>query len=497
MTDINNKHSHGFFSNAFGVAKKISAAGMGVLNHAAPNGVSKDMQPVKNGKVVNGDTHQLSTSEAHKYDNPQQMLREYFPNVSKQLLGRQYGKVTRVANFVSPQLSDKVSDYFFEQLNQFTSNLSSVDAVLDQAGAKDLQELTQDVDRSKRISQALAEQNKWIASMQGALTGATGVVGSAIDVPLSLVMSLRMIYQVGRAYGFELNKETEHDIVQFVFKQIDLGQIAEKQSVLMALKALSSMLKTHDVSQFQQMLGSSNDVASLKKWLSNENGEMKWQWLNHLPKVSIISKLTPVAGAGISAAYSWKLVEDVNQKAQQIFSQARRYLQQHQGVELSAIAAYEKSVTLLAQATPKLLEHLSKVDNKPSEIKLDQDIQIPDNKTISNVTIKKKAEVSKSEENQQAEQDEQVEQGLEALAEQMVEPHEQVEPQKPAVPLEEPELDPAQEDSEPELDPAQEDAESELEGSESEDKSEQSSSDTSAAQDETAPTKRKVTKKKS
>ncbi|NNH01381.1 EcsC family protein [Acinetobacter sp. ANC 5414] len=438
MTDINNKHSHGFFSNAFGVAKKISAAGMGVLNHAAPNAVTRAMQPSINGQVVDGSAGQSHVFEAQKYDNPQQMLREYLPGVSKQLLGHQYGKVTRVANFISPQFSDKLSDYFFEQLNQFTSNISSVDAVLDQAGAKDLQELTQDVDRSKRISQALAEQNKWIASIQGAVTGATGVVGSAIDVPLSLIMSLRMIYQVGRAYGFELNKETEQDIVQFVFKQIDLGQIAEKQSVLLALKALSSMLKTQDMTQFQEMLGSSNDVTVLKKWLSNENGEMKWDWLNHIPKISIISKLTPVAGAGIGAAYSWKLVEDVNQKAQQIFSHARSYLQQHQGVELSPIAAYEKSLALLAQATPKLLEHLSKVDVKPSEIKLDQDIQVPDNKTISNVTIKKKIEAPKVDESRQ---DERVEQGLEYLAGQMVEPHAQVEPQKPAITADESELD--------------------------------------------------------
>ena len=445
--------------------------------------MTKVLQPSKNGQVIDGSARKTNGFEVQKYDNPQQMLREYLPNVSRQLLGRQYGKVTRVANFVSPQFSDKLSDYFFEQLNQFTSNLSSVDAVLDQAGAKDLQELTQDVDRSKRISQALAEQNKWIASMQGAVTGATGVVGSAVDVPLSLIMSLRMIYQVGRAYGFELNKETEQDIVQFVFKQIDLGQIAEKQSVLMALKAISGMLRTHDVSQFQQMLGSSNDAAALKKWLSNENGEMKWDWLNHIPKISIISKLTPVAGAGIGAAYSWKLVEDVNQKAQQIFSHARSYLQQHQGVEISPIAAYEKSLALLAQAAPKLLEHLPEVDVKPSELKLDQDIQIPDNNAISNVTIKKKTEVVKADEDYQ---DEQVEQGLESLAEQMVEPHEQVEPQKPAVPVEEPESNEAKQNYD-----------SEDQGEESAQKSAQSSSETSEQKDETAPTKSKVTKKKS
>src|SRR5699024_12313304 len=72
----------------------------------------------------------------------------------------------------------------------------------------------------------------------------------------------------------------------------------------------------------------------------------------------------------------------------------------------------------------------------PTRRSSDLDIQIPDNNAISNVTIKKKTEVVKADEDHQ---DEQVEQGLESLAEQMVEPHEQVEPQKPAVPVEEPE----------------------------------------------------------
>lgn len=438
MTDSNNKHSHSFFSNAFGVAKKISTTGMGVLSHVASDRVTKAMHPSRGVQAFEGSAGHMSPFESSKYENPQQMLREYLPNVSKQLLGRQYNKVNRVANFVSPEFSDKLSDYFFDHLNQFTSDLSSVDLVLDQAGARDLEELTQDVDRSKRISQALAEQNKWIASLQGAVTGATGVIGSAIDVPLSLVMSLRMIYQVGRAYGFELNKETEQDIVQFVFKQIDLGMIAEKQSILMALKALSNMLQTHDISQFQQILGSSNDIESLKKWLVNENGAMKWDWLNHIPKVSLLGKLTPVVGASIGAAYSWKLVEDVNQKAQQIFSHARSYLQQHQGVELSAIAAYEKSLELLAQATPKLLDHFAKVDVVASDIKLDQEIKIDNHQTISKVTIKKKTDSLKVDETEKSQK---VQQGLEQLAEQMLEQHEYVEPQKPAISVEEFELD--------------------------------------------------------
>lgn len=438
MTDSNNKHSHGFFSNALGVAKKISATGVDVLSHVAPERVAKIIQPQKEGQILEENTHKKTTFDVPKYDDPQHMLRQYLPNLSKQLLGRQYNTVNRVANFVSPQFSDKLSDYFFEHLNQFTSNLSSVDTVLDQAGAQNLEELTQDVSRSKRISQALAEQNKWLASMQGAVTGATGVVGAAIDVPLTLVMSLRMIYQVGRAHGFALNKEIEQEIVQFIFKQIDLGLLAEKQSVLMALKALSSMLQTHDISQVQKLLGSSNEIDVLKKWLVSENGEMKWDWLNQIPKISLLGKLTPVAGAGIGAAYSWKLLEDVHQKAQQIFSQARIYLQQNQGVDLSPIAAYEKSLELLNQAAPKLLDHFVKNEVAEHELKLDQDIKIADHQTISSVTIKKKTAAIKVDETEKGQQ---VQHGLENLAEQMVVPHEQVAPQKTAITADEPEWD--------------------------------------------------------
>ncbi len=55
------------------------------------------------------------------------------------------------------------------------------------------------------------------------------------------------------------------------------------------------------------------------------------------------------------AVYSHRFVEDVNQKAQEAFSHARQYLIQHQDSQLSPYAAYEKAVSLLQQATPKLL----------------------------------------------------------------------------------------------------------------------------------------------
>ena len=449
MADSNNKQTAGFLSNAFGVAKKLSAAGASLLNQAAPDTVTKLSSSENHAKAIEGTAQYKGIFNVKNYDNPQQVLREHVPNVSRQLLGRHYSKVNSVAHLVAPQFSDKVSDYLFDQLNHFSNSLSSVDDVLDQAGVRDLEELTQDVDRSKRLSSALAEQNKWIAAVQGALTGATGALGSAVDIPASLVMSLRVIYQVGRAYGFDLSKESDQDIVQHIFKQIDLGIIAEKQALLMGLKALSSTIQNSDLSQLQQMLGSSNDAEALKKHLIDEHGQYKWGWLNQVPKVSVLDKLTqltPLASAGISAVYSRRLVDEANQKAQLVFSHAREYLIQHADHQLSPLAAYEKSLDLLAQAAPKLLESIKSIESSLKEPVIGREVEISGNRNISQVKIMKKGKAPKAQPEDKASG---ISEQLDALAKKEVAPSEAVPPQKPALSevIEEPDADDAYADS--------------------------------------------------
>lgn len=437
MVNANNKQSNGLISNAFGVAKKFSSTGLDLLNHVAPDSVTKALKPSSSDQLIDGSAKTKSAFSAKKYDNPQQMLREHLPNVSRQLLGRRFNTVNNVAHFVSPDLTEKVSNYFYDRLNQFSNQTSSVDAILNEAGAKDLEELTQDVDRSKRISQALGEQNKWIATVQGAVSGASGMLGTAIDIPASLLMALRTIYQVGRSYGFDLSKEDDQEIVQHIFRQIDLSLIAEKQTLLLGLKALSNTLKTHDISQLQAMLGSDNDVSAIKQWLSRHEGEAKWEWMNHLPKISILerlTKLTPLASAGIGAVYSHRFVEDVNQKAQEAFSHARQYLIQHQDSQLSPYAAYEKAVSLLQQATPKLLNGASH-DVEPAKDKpiMDKDIAIEGNNTITQVKLVKKEQNDLSSEEAEVKKDEKVSEGLEALNDELVEPAVDKQSQQPAL----------------------------------------------------------------
>lgn len=352
MTNSDHKQSRSLISNAFGVAKKLSATSLDLVNHVAPGTIAKLTQAPNSEQVITGTARTQSPFEKRQYDNPQQMMREHLPKVSSQLLGKHYKKVNQVASFISPDLNEKLSDYLFDKLNDVVSQFTSVDALLKEVGAKNLAELANDPERAARISQTLANQNKLIATLQGAVTGSAGAIGAALDVPTSLALALRSIYHTGRAYGFEL-QANDHDIVEYIFKQIDLGAVAEKQALLATIRTLSQIAQTHNISQLQQLLGSGNDVELLKKWLSNDAGEFKWSWMSNLPNIGLVSRLTPLVSIGISAGYSWKLVDDATNQAQKVFYGARQYLIEYPNENVDALTAYEK---FLLKAPVALLE---------------------------------------------------------------------------------------------------------------------------------------------
>ena len=413
-------------SKVLGVAKKLSTTGFDLVNHVAPGSVAPLKQAAEHHSVIhihdNEKTMTEKMTEKKHSENPQQMFRTHVPKVTQQLLGRHYSKVNNVASLISPNLNNKIADFFFDKLNDFVSESSSVEHVLKEVGAKELTELSKDSARSDRVAQALANQNKTLAIVQGAITGASGVIGTAIDIPLSLALTLRTIYQSGRAHGFELNRSKEQEIVEYVFKEVDLGSIAEKQTLLIALRTLANVLQTQDTRQLQTMLGSSNDFDKLRQWLSNEDGTLKWSWLNHIPQISVLSKLTPLAGAGIGAIYSWKLVDEASVKAQHIFSHAQQYLLQHPDEKLDVLSAFEKGVAK-AQAQGVLSspeQETAKQINLKTDALVEPDHPITvelENEAISAVRVEHKSDAQK-------EESVSIEEGIKKLAEQHVEPHE-------------------------------------------------------------------------
>ncbi len=411
MTSSNQKGTQqrqGLFSNVLKTAQKVGGTGLDVLNQVAPKTAAKlGVNP----------QHPISLTAAQQkfitpqYNSPQQLLGQHLPKVSQKLLGKYYPRVSSVATFISPELNDKIVDYCFQQLNQWASSLSREDTLLQQSGAAN------DPQGSQHLSQSLIQQNKLIALAQGGLSGVTGVWGAILDVPVAMTLALRTIYQTGRAHGFELNTRHQQDVVQYIFKGTDLSLLAEKQTLILAIKGLQSAVSQHDLNYLQQLMGSSNDAALLKSWLTDDNGTLKWQWLNEITSSSLVNKLSPIATASISALYSWKIIEDVGIQAQAVFAGARDYLQKHPQQDLSALQAYLKAKD----------ESNSTKDTTQESMHAPQVFSNPD---ITNVQVLSKQPHQPVTEQQL---DLVVEQGIEQLAEAYVTPHENVPAQQPAL----------------------------------------------------------------
>lgn len=142
MTKFNNNQSDNLFSQVFGVAKKLSSTGLSILQQNQSGDVSKVIEPIPTGKTVEGRSRTKSPFEVEQYESPQQMLREHLPKVTRQVFGRHFKKVNGVATFLSPDWDEKISGHLFNWLNDFSSKSTLTEKILEEAGAKDLFELT-------------------------------------------------------------------------------------------------------------------------------------------------------------------------------------------------------------------------------------------------------------------------------------------------------------------------------------------------------------------
>ncbi|RZA00576.1 MAG: hypothetical protein EOO68_11140, partial [Moraxellaceae bacterium] len=305
--------------------KSLSDIGQNLMKQLAKNSVSRLSEIPAANSVINmtKDNQALSTTKSGTNESPNranQLFRQQLPGLTRQLLGKRFNTVNKLANLVMPTGSfDKASDQVLELLADFASTLSNNEQILQEAGVDSLANLQTDSARSSRLAGALSEKNRYIGMAQGAISGATGVVGAAADIPFSMILALRTVYLTGRAYGFELNQPEDRALVFEALSNADLTLITEKQAILLGLRSVSGMLGTGNLQGLQNLLGSTNDVEPLIKFLSDANGQLKWKI-----SPSIINRITPIIGGAVGAIYNGRLLKEVSDSAKQVFEQARQ-----------------------------------------------------------------------------------------------------------------------------------------------------------------------------
>lgn len=299
------------------------------------------------GFVVEGQAQERQLWDTD-YQDLHQLFRHQFPSVTKQLLGRRYNTVNKVSRLVLPNGMDQAADELLELLDDFASQWASTASVLSATGCKQINQLANNAARSQRTGFALKEVNKAIAALQGAVSGMTGLFGAAVDLPASVIFSLKTIYEIGHSYGFELDRVEDQKAVYFALSQMDLGLIAEKQTLFLVLRGFKNIVATGDISQIQSFLNSNYSVEQFSNYLVDENGQYKWSALNILDKVKVLRFATPIVGGAVGALYSVKLIEEVAFKADGFFAQARLYYKENPESSLSILDAYHSQQQIVA-----------------------------------------------------------------------------------------------------------------------------------------------------
>ncbi len=383
--------------------KSLSDMSQTLLKQLAKNSVSRLTQTPEQQSVINMNTETQALSNTSS-NNASQLFRQQLPGLTRQLLGKRFNTVNKLANMVMPTGTfDKASDQILELLADFASTLSHSKDILEEAGVDSLAKLQNDTARSGRLARALGEKNRYISMAQGAISGATGVVGAASDIPLSMILIFRTVYLTGRSYGFELDRPQDRHLIFDALSNVDLSLIAEKQAILLGLRSLSSMLGTGDLQSLQTILGTNHDVDPLIKFLSDENGQLKWRL-----SPRIINKLSPLVGGAVGAIYNARLLKEVSESARQVFEQARQQAL-GQSTGQAAPASIEDK---LANITPAKGEEAQATQKEAQDAILQND-------DIEKVEISSRSAHDAKQEDA-ATQDENIHSQLNALADEMI-----------------------------------------------------------------------------
>lgn len=287
--------------------------------------------------------------------DPFAAFRQQLPSLSKKVLGGRFQTLTKVVNHVVPSAAfEQLADRVFEQMSVFATQVSQIQEVLNAAQLTSLDDLAaQSASQADELADYLANRNRVIAAAQGAVTGATGLVGAIVDVPLVLLLILRTIYQTAQAYGVNLDGEEGRQHVLSILARLDLSLLVEKQSILLSLGTVQQFVAQGNLSELQHLVGSANSTDFFKKLAADLS-----ESLNLPISASLLSRLVPLASGATNALYNTRVVSMVAQAAQ---------------AEFRFVDAV--SETSLDAATQAQLEHFA--EQVEADIALDADTPPP------------------------------------------------------------------------------------------------------------------------
>ncbi len=147
------------------------------------------------------------------------------------------------ANIIEKLIPDALARVAIENCYGMAELLAGTEDVKRKAGVNDLAELrTRPLEDCDRVALGVGAVANFWATVEGAATGAGGVLTTILDIPLLFVLSLRTILKIGHAYGYPLDRKSDQSFVTGVMVTALAGSLVTKQERLGDLREIEELL---------------------------------------------------------------------------------------------------------------------------------------------------------------------------------------------------------------------------------------------------------------
>lgn len=211
------------------------------------------------------------------------------------------------------RFKDGMTEFSLDRLAQLAQYLSDTNLPLLQGDTA----MPRTLARADELADLIADRNRLLAAAEGGATGLFSLLGMLVDLPLSLIIALRTIYQIAECYGQDLSGEEGLQQIYAILASIDYGSVSEKQTVMAGLAGLNAVAASQSglVGLLPKLLHviSNNPISErvAKPILTRINRH-----------TGFVSRFLPVIGAVTGASYNILLINSVATVAQQVFRAA-------------------------------------------------------------------------------------------------------------------------------------------------------------------------------
>lgn len=244
------------------------------------------------------------------------------PKFSSMLMGMALTPAAKLVDMVIPESALRAA---LEASCKIGEKLANPDAVLKQANVSKIGDLFYaDMSLCDSLADSTHDRAIAMAAAEGGVTGATGLIGVAVDIPTLMTLALRTIYQTALCYGFELKGEEGRHVVLRIFSVASANSLKEKEAALISLIAIKQMLQQQTWSQIQQAAFATMGKEALMIALKDLAGQLGI----NLTKRKALT-IVPFVGAAVGAAVNASFIKDIGWAARRTFQEM--WLLQHGG----------------------------------------------------------------------------------------------------------------------------------------------------------------------